>query len=47
MYRSALLTVVAAYVAYLLSGVDGSPTHKYLHRSLYPDDATPPTVDCS
>ena len=33
-----------AYVLYLISGVDGSPTHKYLHRCLYPDDPTPPNV---
>ncbi|KAL1515143.1 hypothetical protein AB1Y20_004204 [Prymnesium parvum] len=34
---------VAAYSVYLMSGVDGSPTHKFLHRSLYPEDRTPPS----
>lgn len=34
---------IAAYLLYLISGVDGSPTHKFLHRSLYQDDNTPPT----
>jgi len=36
---------MAAYALYLISGVDGSPTHKYLNRSLYPDDRTPPNCD--
>mmetsp|Transcript_67522 Transcript_67522/g.178076 ORF Transcript_67522/g.178076 Transcript_67522/m.178076 type:complete len:121 (+) Transcript_67522:1-363(+) len=35
-----------AYVGYLISGVDGSLTHKYLHRSLYPDPETPPNLSC-
>ena len=33
---------VAAIVAYLLSGFDGSPTAKFIHRRLYPHDSNPP-----
>uniref|UniRef100_A0A7S0P3N4 Uncharacterized protein n=1 Tax=Calcidiscus leptoporus TaxID=127549 RepID=A0A7S0P3N4_9EUKA len=40
-------TIVAVAI-FLLSGFDGSPTHKYLHRKLYPDDRPPPTcASCS
>ena len=35
---------VAAVVLYLLSGVDGSPTHKFIHNQLHPHDAPPPTL---
>ena len=34
--------VAAAVVVFLLSGFDGSPTHKYLHRLLHPGDEPPP-----
>ena len=33
---------VAAVVVYVLSGCDGSPTHRFLHRYLYPLDEPPP-----
>ena len=33
---------VAASLAFYLSGVAGSPTHKYIHRMLYPHDEPPP-----
>lgn len=33
---------VAAIVMMLLSGFDGSPTSKFIHRRLYPFDADPP-----
>jgi len=33
---------VAAVIVFLLSGFDGSPTHKFIHRHLYPNDAPPP-----
>lgn len=33
----------AANVAFfLLCGFDGSPTHQYIHRRLFPDDPRPP-----
>jgi len=35
-------SVAAAVVVFLLSGFDGSPTHKYLHRLLHPGDEPPP-----
>ena len=35
------LTVLAVAV-FLLSGFDGSPTHKYIHRLLEPEDRPPP-----
>ena len=33
---------VAAIVVYLLSGFDGSPTAKFIHRRLHPLDLDPP-----
>ena len=33
---------VAAVALYLLSGFDGSPTSKFIHRRLYPHDQHPP-----
>jgi hypothetical protein len=37
--------VVAAAVAlFLVSGFDGSPTHKFIHRRLYPGDDPPPNL---
>ena len=33
---------VAATLAYLVSGMAGSPTYKYVHRHLHPDDLSPP-----
>ena len=33
---------LAAVGLFLLSGFDGSPTHRYIHRRLYPDDTPPP-----
>ena len=36
--------ICASVVVYLLTGFDGSPTHKFLHARLYPEDADcPPT----
>lgn len=35
--------VVAAVGLYLLSGVEGSPTHKYVHFLIYPQDIPPPS----
>ena len=32
----------AAVFVYLLSGFDGSPTHKFVHREIEPDDRAPP-----
>ena len=37
----------AAWGVYLLSGCDGSPTHKYLHSLAFPGDYTPPGGCCS
>ena len=38
---------VAAVVMMLLSGFDGSPTSKFIHRRLYPqDDDPPPSCNC-
>ena len=37
---------VAAVVLWLVCGVDGGPTHKYIHAKLEPADAPPPTCDC-
>ena len=34
---------VAAVVLWLICGVDGGPTHKYIHAKLEPADAPPPT----
>jgi len=34
---------IAAVGVFLLTGFDGSPTHKYMHKKLYPDDRPPPT----
>ena len=34
---------VAAVVLWLVCGVDGGPTHKYIHAKLEPADAPPPT----
>ena len=34
---------LAAVAVFLLSGFDGSPTHKYIHRLLEPADTPPPT----
>ena len=33
---------VAAVLLLVLSGFDGSPTSKFIHRRLYPHDADPP-----
>ena len=37
---------VAAVILYLVSGVDGSPTHKYIHNILHPYDTPPPNLCC-
>ena len=38
---------VAAFAMYLVSGYDGSPTHKFMHRWIQPEDRfVPPTVAC-
>ena len=37
---------VAAVVLWLVCGVDGGPTHKYIHAKLEPADAPPPTCGC-
>ena len=34
---------VAVVVLFFFCGFDGSPTHKYIHRRLYPGDDPPPT----
>ena len=34
---------IAAVVVFLLTGFDGSPTHKFMHKKLYPEDRPPPT----
>jgi len=36
--------VVASVVLYLLTGFDGSFTHKFIHRALFPTDTPPPTL---
>ena len=33
---------LAAVAVFLLSGFDGSPTHKYIHQILEPEDVPPP-----
>ena len=33
---------LAAVAVFLLSGFDGSPTHKFVHREVEPDDVAPP-----
>jgi len=38
---------LAAVAIFLLSGFDGSPTHKYIHRLLEPADTPPPTCAVS
>ena len=39
---------VAAVTLMLLSGFDGSPTAKYIHRRLFPQDPRPPpSIECS
>ncbi len=38
---------VAAFVLMLLSGFDGSPTAKYIHRRIFPfDQRPPPSCEC-
>jgi len=34
---------IAVVVLFFCCGFDGSPTHKYVHRRLYPGDEPPPT----
>ena len=36
------LALVAAVLLHLVSGYDGSPTHKFIHRRLHPLDTPPP-----
>lgn len=36
--------VAAAVGLFLVSGFDGSPTHKFIHRRLYPGDEPPPNL---
>ena len=35
---------VAAVAIFLVSGFDGSPTHKFVHRLLEPEDTPPPLL---
>ena len=37
---------VATIACMAFSGFDGSPTHKYIHRRLFPADAHPPPTWC-
>ena len=37
----------AAAVLALTVGYDGTPTHKMIHRMLYPDDDEPPPTSCT
>ena len=34
---------IGVMVLFVVAGFDGSPTHKYIHRRLFPRDAPPPT----
>ena len=36
--------LIASVCVYLLVGFDGSPTHKYVHRQLFPNDEPPPQL---
>jgi len=40
--REGYWLMFAAVAMYLVCGFDGSLTHKYLHRQLYPEDVPPP-----